>query len=98
MEIPKKVLSLLNNTAPRPIRGEFNPITMPHSKIIQQRDYMTDALNVLKDIETIERLITPVDPITAKIMVLDLKRKYVEITSMLFSNLLTVDPSNIEHA
>ena len=47
-------------------------------KILQQKQMMAKAIQLLNDIETLERLIKPVDPITYKVMAAQLQEKYAE--------------------
>jgi len=62
-----------------------------HPTIKEQQQLMQDALKNLQDQETIERLIGPVDSITTKVMIVDLKNQYIEITQKLFANFLNVN-------
>jgi hypothetical protein len=62
-----------------------------HPKIKEQQQLMQDALKNLQDQETIERLIGPVDSITTKVMLADLKNQYIEITQKLYANFLSVN-------
>lgn len=61
---------------------------MNHPKIKEQTKLMRTALQIESDIETVKRLIGPVDSITTKVMVDELRCKYLDIMSLLFSNLL----------
>lgn len=61
---------------------------MTHPKIIEQLELMKLALNIHADIETLERLIKPVDEITFKVMQDELRLRYLDIMQRLFSNLL----------
>jgi hypothetical protein len=62
-----------------------------HPTIKEQQQLMQDALKNLQDQETIERLIGPVDSITTKVMLADLKNQYIEITQKLYANFLNVN-------
>jgi len=62
-----------------------------HPTIKEQQQLMQDALKNLQDQETIERLIGPVDSITTKVMITDLKNQYIGITQKLFANFLNVN-------
>jgi len=57
--------------------------------ITQQIELMKQAIKVMDDIKTLDRLIKPVDPITYKVMVNDLRNQYIEITVELLRNFLT---------
>ena len=58
---------------------------------IQKQIYlMKQAINIQNDIENVNRLIKPFDPVTCKVMVAELQEQYSEITQRLFSNFLTV--------
>lgn len=61
---------------------------MNHPKIKEQIELMRTALQIESDIETVKRLIGPVDSITTKVTVDELRCKYLDIMSLLFSNLL----------
>lgn len=58
--------------------------------IRQQKELMAMALHHLDEINTIERLIDPIDPIICKVMVKELQEKYITVTSALLHNFLTV--------
>lgn len=59
-----------------------------HPQIKVQKELMELALKALAEIETIERFIGPIDPITTKVMVAELKNQYLDITSKLFAHFL----------
>lgn len=63
---------------------------MTHPKIIEQLELMKLALKIQADIETLERLIKPVDEITFKVMNDSLRANYLDVMQRLFSNLLIV--------
>lgn len=63
----------------------FNNMT---PKLKEQKELMEKALSICKDKEVISRLISPVDPITAKVMLSDLNNDYIEVMQKLFTNLL----------
>ncbi len=58
--------------------------------IKEQKDLMQQALKKLDEIETIRSLIKPIDPITYKVMVLELEMDYADICGHLFTNFLIV--------
>ena len=68
----------------------FKLIKMIHPKIKHQLDLMEKAAQCYKDIETIERLIGPMDPITTKVMVAELRNQYSITMSELLSTLLVI--------
>jgi len=61
---------------------------MKHPQILEQLELMKLALNVQVDIETLERLIKPVDAITFKVMQDSLRGNYLDVMQRLFLNLL----------
>lgn len=61
---------------------------MTHRKLTEQITLMKWAIEVDNDINTLERLIKPVDEITFKVMQDELRLRYLDITQKLFSNLL----------
>lgn len=63
---------------------------MTHPKIDEQKQLMKLALSIQADIDTLERLIKPVDEITYKVMVDSLRNDYATAMQKLFSNLLIV--------
>ena len=63
---------------------------MAHLKITQQIELMQQALQYQKDIDTITRLVKPVDEITYKVMRTELQEKYLTTMQDLFANLLIV--------
>lgn len=63
----------------------FNNMT---PKLKEQKELMEKALSICKDKEVISSLISPVDPITAKVMLSDLNNDYIEVMQKLFTNLL----------
>lgn len=56
--------------------------------IKEQRRLMTEALKQLDDIDTVQSLIGPMDPITCKVLVADLQCKYIETMLKLQHELL----------
>ena len=63
---------------------------MAHQKITEQIELMQQALQYQKDIETITKLVKPVDEITYKVMRTELQQKYLTTMQDLFANLLIV--------
>lgn len=63
---------------------------MTHPKIDEQKQLMKLALSIQADIDTLERLIKPVDEITYKVMVDSLRNDYATSMQKLFANLLIV--------
>jgi len=63
---------------------------MAHQKITEQIELMQHALQYQKDIDTITRLVKPVDEITYKVMRTELQEKYLTTMQDLFANLLIV--------
>lgn len=63
---------------------------MTHPKIDEQKQLMKLALSIQADIDTLERLIKPVDEITYKVMVDSLRNDYATAMQKLFANLLIV--------
>jgi len=63
---------------------------MAHQKITEQIELMQQALQYQKDIDTITRLVKPVDEITYKVMRTELQEKYLNTMQDLFANLLIV--------
>ena len=61
------------------------------SKINEQRELMQKALSILNDLDTLERLIQPVDNITYKVMRDESLQVYSETCSKLFLNFLTIN-------
>jgi len=61
------------------------------SKINEQRELMHQALSLLDDLDTLERLIKPVDNITYKVMRDESLKAYSETCSKLFLNFLTIN-------
>jgi len=61
-----------------------------HPVFKQQKELMQQALKKIEERETIERLITPFDPIISKIMVDELKNQYITIMQTLLTNMLEV--------
>lgn len=61
---------------------------MNHPRIKEQIELMQAALKIESEIEVVTRLITPVDPITVKVMVDELRCQYLDVMSRLFRNLL----------
>lgn len=63
---------------------------MAHQKITEQIELMHQALQYQRDIDTITRLIKPVDLNTYLQMRVELQDKYLSTMQQLFSNLLIV--------
>ena len=63
---------------------------MAHQKITEQIELMHKALQYQRDIDTITKLVKPVDEITYKVMRTELQEKYLTTMQDLFSNLLIV--------
>ena len=61
---------------------------MTHPKLTEQIGLMKLALKIDQDIETLERLIKPVDETTFKVMKDTLRANYLDVMQRLFSNLL----------
>lgn len=61
--------------------------------IKEQKDLMQQALKKLDEIDIIRSLINPIDPITYKVMVLELEIDYADICAHLFTNFLNVKKS-----
>lgn len=58
--------------------------------ITEQIKLMKQAIKITEDIETLERLIEPVDPITYKVMTAQLQNEYIDTCSKLLSNFLII--------
>lgn len=58
-------------------------------KLKEQKELMEKALSLSNDKDIINRLIAPVDPITAKVLINELNEEYIFVMQKLFSNLLT---------
>ena len=63
---------------------------MAHQKITEQIELMQQALQYQKDIDTITRLVKPVDFNTYLEMKVELQEKYSNTMQDLFANLLIV--------
>lgn len=63
---------------------------MAHQKITEQIELMHKALQYQRDIDTITKLVKPVDEITYKVMRTELQEKYLTTMQDLFANLLIV--------
>ena len=63
---------------------------MAHQKITQQIELMHQALQYQRDIDTITKLVKPVDEINYKVMRTELQEKYLTTMQDLFANLLIV--------
>ena len=63
---------------------------MAHQKITEQIELMHKALQYQRDIDTITKLVKPVDEITFKVMRTELQQKYLTTMQDLFANLLIV--------
>lgn len=63
---------------------------MAHQKITEQIELMHQALQYQRDIDTITKLVKPVDEITYKVMRTELQQKYLTTMQDLFANLLIV--------
>ena len=63
---------------------------MAHQKITEQIELMHKALQYQRDIDTITKLVKPVDEITYKVMRTELQQKYLTTMQDLFANLLIV--------
>ena len=59
-------------------------------KIKHQKSLMQTALSLLNDIETIDRLVKPVDGIYAKVMTAELQRQYAEVLQLLAGNFYSI--------
>jgi len=60
----------------------------PKTMIAAQIKLMKSAIKTMDDIETVRSLIEPIDPITCKVLIIDLQNKYIDITTQLLSNFL----------
>ena len=69
-----------------------NPNNM-NPKISEQKRLMQQALKRLDDMDAVERLIKPMDPITNKLMQLELADQYITIMAQLQLNLLSFNLS-----
>lgn len=58
-------------------------------KLKEQKELMEKALSLSNDKDIINRLIAPVDPITAKVLINELNEEYIFVMQKLFINLLT---------
>ena len=71
----------------RQVAGK-KPKTMTHPQIKEQIGLMKLAIEIENDINTLERLIKPVDAITYKVMADTLRNNYIDVMQKLFTNLL----------
>lgn len=62
-------------------------------KISEQKRLMQQALKRLDDMDAVDRLIKPIDPITNKIMQTELADQYITIMAKLQLNLLSFNLS-----
>ena len=69
---------------------------MLHSKILIQKRLMQKACKQLEEIQTIERLITPVDPIYVKVMKAEMLNEYLGIMCELQAELMSINPSYLQ--
>ena len=64
---------------------------MLHSKIMTQKRLMQKAVKQLEEIQTVERLITPVDPIYVKVMKAEMLNDYLTIMMELQAELMSMN-------
>jgi len=69
-------------------------MTLP-KQIQQQKELMKLALAKLNDAESIDRLIKPVDPVMAKVLISDIYEQYRGISLDLFNNMLLISDKTL---
>lgn len=65
-------------------------------KIKEQKELMEMALQKLGNIRTIERLVTPVDPVISKVLIEEEQLAYADIMSDLMNNFLNLQYNELQ--